>query len=399
MTLASNLNVLIPMAGVGKRFQDAGYDNYKPFIEVAGKPMIHHALDPFPEDVDRHIITVRDLLTPENEAYLRDELRCNIVFITPHSEGPAFTINEAAKHLPQDVSYFITYCDVSWSWDFKNLRSHLDQYGLVIVHEGFHPQLIDNNFSAFCRAEQEHPDRLAEIREKGSFTDRWMEEPVSIGAFYVRNGRQMFEAIRKTVDENDRAAGELYPSLMFNRLLNDGLQIGLYATDFYIHWGVPEQLEDYNRWAAIVKWEETNVEHKTDMPQNVMLMAGLGSRMENISQEPKALIPVKEKPLYLHAADRMPSAKTIKVVSPTIAQSLREEDLKSLVVLKRQTSSQLETLTACAEQLASMSDFYLSACDAYGKFDYQGFREHISSASPDAVIFTFEPSLIQSKRA
>ena len=34
------MNVIIPMAGKGKRFVDAGYSFPKPLIDVNGKPMI-----------------------------------------------------------------------------------------------------------------------------------------------------------------------------------------------------------------------------------------------------------------------------------------------------------------------------------------------------------------------
>ena len=35
-----NLNILIPMAGAGSRFKDAGYVFPKPLIEINNKPMI-----------------------------------------------------------------------------------------------------------------------------------------------------------------------------------------------------------------------------------------------------------------------------------------------------------------------------------------------------------------------
>ena len=37
----NKLNVLVPMAGAGKRFADAGYTFPKPLIEIDTKPMIH----------------------------------------------------------------------------------------------------------------------------------------------------------------------------------------------------------------------------------------------------------------------------------------------------------------------------------------------------------------------
>ena len=38
--VSNKLNVLIPMAGSGSRFRDAGFTFPKPLIEVEGKPMI-----------------------------------------------------------------------------------------------------------------------------------------------------------------------------------------------------------------------------------------------------------------------------------------------------------------------------------------------------------------------
>ena len=39
------INIVIPMAGAGSRFAQAGYTKPKPFIDVLGKPMICHVLD------------------------------------------------------------------------------------------------------------------------------------------------------------------------------------------------------------------------------------------------------------------------------------------------------------------------------------------------------------------
>ena len=39
------MKILIPMAGAGKRFFDAGYVFPKPLIEVNGKPMIQVVVD------------------------------------------------------------------------------------------------------------------------------------------------------------------------------------------------------------------------------------------------------------------------------------------------------------------------------------------------------------------
>ena len=38
------INVVIPMAGKGKRFLDKGIDTPKPLIEINSKPFISHAV-------------------------------------------------------------------------------------------------------------------------------------------------------------------------------------------------------------------------------------------------------------------------------------------------------------------------------------------------------------------
>ena len=38
-------NIVIPMAGRGSRFQEQGYKDSKPFIDVNGKPMIQKVIE------------------------------------------------------------------------------------------------------------------------------------------------------------------------------------------------------------------------------------------------------------------------------------------------------------------------------------------------------------------
>ena len=38
-------NIVLPMAGKGSRFQEQGYKDSKPFIDVNGKPMIQRVIE------------------------------------------------------------------------------------------------------------------------------------------------------------------------------------------------------------------------------------------------------------------------------------------------------------------------------------------------------------------
>ena len=43
-----NIQLIIPMSGIGKRFIDAGYEETKSLIDVDGYPIIKHVVDLFP---------------------------------------------------------------------------------------------------------------------------------------------------------------------------------------------------------------------------------------------------------------------------------------------------------------------------------------------------------------
>ena len=42
------MQIIIPMSGLGKRFQNAGYTDIKPLIRVQGKPIIEWVVSMFP---------------------------------------------------------------------------------------------------------------------------------------------------------------------------------------------------------------------------------------------------------------------------------------------------------------------------------------------------------------
>ena len=45
--MKSNVQIIIPMSGEGKRFKDFGYKELKPFIKVHKNYMINHVIDMF----------------------------------------------------------------------------------------------------------------------------------------------------------------------------------------------------------------------------------------------------------------------------------------------------------------------------------------------------------------
>lgn len=398
---SSPLNLIIPMAGRGKRFQKALYTTFKPFIPIQGKPMVQYVTEAFPGDVRKWVITPKAYLTEEQENFLKKKLGCELIDVEPHEEGPAFSIFQARHRLPLDESFFISYCDIFWKWDFSEIRKKLDVDGVIYTHQGFHPHLIDNHYSAFCLPRADDNNFLKEIREKSPFTLDWMNEPLSIGVFFVKSGLRMMPAIEGLIQKNIRVANEFFPSLLFNALVQNQRRVLLKALPFYVHWGVPEQLKDFERWSAVFEQEKNfRPQGGRDLPEQVVMMAGLGNRMKQVSPHPKALIPIHGEPMFEFVRRRFPHRRSTLITTPDIVRILdRQKTAAHFFALEGQTASQFDTLKESVGLLKEKRDFFLISCDAYGLFDFEKFRIFTKERRPDAVIFTFHPSLTQNKMA
>ena len=87
------MNVLIPMAGHGSRFSQAGYTFPKPLIEVNGKPMIQVVVENL--NIDAHYVFI-----VQKEHYEKYQLKymlnmiapgCDVVQVDGVTEGAACT--------------------------------------------------------------------------------------------------------------------------------------------------------------------------------------------------------------------------------------------------------------------------------------------------------------------
>ena len=194
------MNVIVPMVGTGARFRAAGYPAYKPFMEILGKRMIEWAITPFPETVKKWFIIAPELLNFEERQFLGSIPNSEIIEIEKHPLGPAYSLFKALSFLPLEESFFITYCDIFWTWNYDLLLPHLDQESIVFTRRSFHPHLVQNNYSAFCLPQSQNSAYLAEIKEKASYTDRWMDEPLSVGVFYIKSGLKMAAALENMID-------------------------------------------------------------------------------------------------------------------------------------------------------------------------------------------------------
>ena len=245
-----NIQLIIPMSGVGRRFIDAGFDVPKPLVEVDGYPMIQHVVNLFPGVDDVLFICNVDHIrnTDMNNILTEISPNCRIHTIEK-ARGPVDAVLKASHLINETKEAIVSYCDYGTVWDFdefikKTRNSECD--GMIPCYTGFHPHMLGHDNYAFCR---EANGMLLEIQEKRPFTKNKMSEFASNGTYYFRNGGMIKKYFSDLVDLNMDLNGEFYVSMVYNLLVRDGMRVGIFEIDKLLQWGTPSDLNIYKWWS------------------------------------------------------------------------------------------------------------------------------------------------------
>ncbi|MBI5209706.1 MAG: NTP transferase domain-containing protein [Elusimicrobia bacterium] len=383
------LQVVIPMGGSGRRFQEAGYREPKPLLDVAGEPVISRLVRKFPRDCRFVFVCNSEHLASTG---LRDVLMaaapgCEIAAVGPHKLGPVHTVLEARERVQPDLPTIINYCDFGFAWDPDHFREFAQRTacdGAILCYRGFQPHYLSGTLYAYCR---EEGGRVLEVKEKGHFTPDRTREYASSGTYYFSSGAVALTYLQEASDRGLTLGGEYYMSLVYNPMIADGLKVLVYEIPHFCQWGTPEDLEDYLYWHRAFerfgRWEHRAGEG----PRLLMTMAGLGSRFAG-HECPKPLVPVRGKPMFLAAADLLPRSAEppVLVVRRPIEEAVRQAAPGAkLVVLDQPTSGQAETAAKAIASLDPDEPVLVSSCD-HGLLWDDAAWARLLAGKPDLVI-------------
>jgi len=252
------MTIIIPMAGSGQRFVDAGYTVPKPLIRVGTKCLIEHVVGMFnPNDHFIFICNAHHAALPEMQArlaLLSKRLRkVELVAMPEHKQGPVYTVSAAFDLIPGQEQAMVAYCDGVVPYnppDFQKHVSNLD--GCLFTHTGFHPHTLSATRMAFIREVDGH---VLEVKEKASYTDSPEKEHASSGLYWFKTGEMLKHYFQRAMSENENIAhnGEYYVTLVYNIMIGDDCSVGYYDTEFVAILGTPHEVENYEAWRKIVQ--------------------------------------------------------------------------------------------------------------------------------------------------
>ena len=215
------LNIVVPMAGKGQRFVDAGYDLPKPLIRVHDVPMIQlviHNLTPAcPHRF--HFLMQRQ----HADAYGLDALvqgwapGATVTLLDDVTEGAACTVLLARRLIDTDAPLMIANCDQYIDADINAyLAAQADADGLIMTMVADDPK--------WSFVQRDGSGRVVGVVEKKVVSDE-----ATVGIYNFRHGRDFVRAADAMIAADLRVNGEFYVAPAYDHLIAEGATIECYS--------------------------------------------------------------------------------------------------------------------------------------------------------------------------
>ena len=235
------LTIVVPMAGHGSRFSQAGYTDPKPLISVLGQPMIKLVIDNLTPSRPHRFVFVcqRDHI---EQYQLSEKLEtwapgCVTVALDGVTEGAACTVL-AARQFISDGPLMIANSD-------QYVEILIDDYlaaqgdgvdGLIMTMTADDPK--------WSYAGLDAGGRVTRVVEKEVISDQ-----ATVGIYNFARGSDFIEGTERMIAAEKRVNGEFYVAPVYNELIEAGARVEVYNIgplgDLMHGLGTPADLDAY----------------------------------------------------------------------------------------------------------------------------------------------------------
>ncbi|WFE77066.1 glycosyltransferase family 2 protein [Roseinatronobacter sp. S2] len=208
------LNIVVPMAGRGQRFTDAGYTLPKPLIAVHDVPMIRLVIANLTPDCPHrfHFLLQREHAERYRlDALLRDWAPgCTLTLLDGVTDGAACTVLLAREAIDNDNPLMIANCDQYIDAEINTyLAAQQGADGLIMT------MWADDAKWSFVR-------RNADGRVTGVVEKEVVSNEATVGIYNFARGRDFVRAADAMIAADLRVNGEFYVAPAYDRLIAEG---------------------------------------------------------------------------------------------------------------------------------------------------------------------------------
>jgi dTDP-glucose pyrophosphorylase len=235
------MNFVIPMAGRGQRFVDAGYMQPKMLIEAHGKTLLQWSVGSLPLELCESLVFVG--LEDHERAFgiskrIREWYghvpRLDFVFLPSATGGQAETVLRARDVIDPGMPLLIFNIDTMFR--SATLAAALQRPSNDGVLGSFHSREPRFSFAA--------------IDDQGLVTRVTEKDPISehalTGLYFFRDTILFLELADACVRRNERTKGEFYVAPLYNELLARGKRVVIDTCGSHAILGTPAELAAFD---------------------------------------------------------------------------------------------------------------------------------------------------------
>lgn len=236
------INMVVPMAGEGLKFIQAGYTFPKPLIDINGRPMIQLVVENL-----RPAFAHRFILICKKEHYNKYSLHqvfqnatsgvYECIKLEAPTKGAACTVLTAVDFINNDSELIIANADQILDVRIDGFvrfarRNKLD--GAIMTFRSSHPRW------SYARADKD--GNVVEVAEK-----KVISENATVGIYYFREGSYFVEGAATMIAKDVRFNDEFYVCPVYNELILSGKKVKIWPIKGeQMHGlGTPEDLREY----------------------------------------------------------------------------------------------------------------------------------------------------------
>lgn len=232
------LNIVVPMAGRGSRFAEAGYTLPKPLIDIHGHPMIEYVTCNIRPKCEHRFIYICQ--KEHLEKYdLKSKLEhiapgCVIVTVDHITEGAACTVLLAEHYINNDDPMMIANSDQYVDTDINYYLAAMGNHdGLIMTMPANDPKW------SYIKYDEKRLVTL--VREKEVISNE-----ATVGIYNYQRGKDFVKYAHQMIEKNIRVNNEFYVAPVYNEMIGAGQKITFCDVGAKMHGlGIPEDLNAF----------------------------------------------------------------------------------------------------------------------------------------------------------
>ncbi|MBS1587370.1 MAG: nucleotidyltransferase [Bacteroidetes bacterium] len=259
------MNIIIPMAGMGKRMRPHTLTTAKPLIPIAGKPIVQRLVEDIVATCNEKIDEIAFIIAPNFGKEVEDHLlkvaealgAKGKICYQEQALGTAHAILCASESL--DGNVFIAFADTLFKATFR-----IDTSKDAIVWT----QRIDDP-SAFGVVKLTNNNQIEAFVEKPK---DFVSDLAIIGVYYFRDGQRLKKELQRLLDEDIKLKGEYQITDAMEHMLQNGVKFYMDQVDEWLDCGNKDATVYTNQRILDIKKDKEPLVSDSHKTQNALII-------------------------------------------------------------------------------------------------------------------------------